>query len=101
MEVEMKRVSRITTCTIALLLVLVLMLAWAGGQEAWAGTMTWSSTGQVGHSTVYSLAWNGTSIYAGCYDGHVYSKTGTGSWTDTGATGGSGRISSRACNGTD
>jgi hypothetical protein len=37
---------------------------------------------------VYGLAWKGTdTLYAGGGDGHVYSKTGPGAWTDTGATG--------------
>ncbi len=100
----MKRVSGITAYSAVLFLVLALMLAWTGGQAALAGTLTWTDTGATGGSYVSSLAWNGTTLYAGCGDGHVYSKTGTGSWIDTGATGGTGygvNVNSLAWNGTD
>ena len=69
----MKRFGRITACTAVLFLVFASMLAWTGGQAAWAATIPWSSTGPVGYSTVYSLAWNGTTLYAGCDDGLVFS----------------------------
>ena len=95
----MKRFSRITAYAAVLFLVFALMLAWTGGQVAWAATIPWSNTGPVGYSTVYGLAWDGTTLYAGCGDGHVYSKTGAGPWTDTGATGGS-NVFSLAWNGT-
>jgi len=45
----------------------------------------WRPGGPSGN--VNSLAWNGTTLYAGDNDGHVYSKTVAGSWTDIGAAG--------------
>jgi len=100
----MKKVNRFITVAMSALLVLALMLAWTGSQVAWAGTMTWISTGGPPYggvgSDVSSLAWNGTdTLYAGCATS-VYSKIGAGSWTDTGAIHG-GVVRSLAWNGTD
>ena len=83
----MKRMSRVATVTAAMFLVLALVLGWTGAQVSQAETMAWTYFGDIGGNHVSSLAWNGTTLYAGCFNGHVYSKTGAGSWMDTGATG--------------
>ena len=50
-------------------------------QEAFVEPWTWAGMG----GGVRSLAWNGTNLYAGCNNGHVYRYDGGTTWTDTGS----------------
>jgi len=64
------------------------------------GNRSWIDTGEAsGASTLTSLASNGTNLYAGGDDGHVYSYDGT-NWNDTGGPAG-GMIHCLACGGTN
>jgi hypothetical protein len=51
------------------------------------GGTTWTDTWPTGGSSVSSLAWSGTYLYAGCNNGYVYRYKG-GAWTSMGYTGG-------------
>ena len=42
---------------------------------AMALAATWTDTGSIGGTYVYALARNGSNLYAGCDNGHVYGLT--------------------------
>ncbi|MBU1669970.1 MAG: hypothetical protein KKF41_03460 [Actinobacteria bacterium] len=79
----MKRATQVIA--IACVLSLVLILA-AAGRPAMAEPISWTTTGPVGYWTVYAMLRVGATLYAAGSGGHVYSRTGSGAWVDTGFT---------------
>ncbi|MDP8235909.1 MAG: hypothetical protein P9M08_05970, partial [Candidatus Erginobacter occultus] len=73
---HIEKASRVVGLVTAIFVALLLTLILPPGPAS-AAPLNWSETGPISSSPIWSLAWDGTdTLYAGCNNGHVYSRSG-------------------------